>query len=160
MAADEGKRSAIVFQFDRIYLKDASFESPRGPQILSEPNYKPNFDIQLRISHQILDQKLGVYEVVLKVTVTAATNDEIAFLVEVQQAGIFTIKGLSDQQQGRVLEATCPTALFPFLREHINHLVTNGGFPSLLLQPVNFDTMYEQKNASGDARFASEDVAH
>lgn len=160
MAADEGKQPAIVFHFDRIYLKDASFESPRCPQILSEPNYNPKYDVQLRISHQALDQELGVFEVVLKVTVTATTNDETAFLVEVHQAGMFTIKGLSDQQQDRVLEATCPTALFPFLRDHINHLVTNGGFPSLLLQPVNFDTMYEQKNASGDARSANEDVAH
>ena len=160
MAADEGKQPDIVFQFDRIYLKDASFESPQCPQILAEPNFKPKFDVQLRIAHQVLDQELGVFEVVLKVTVTATTNEKTDFLVEVQQAGIFTIKGLSHRQRDRVLEATCPTALFPFLREHINHLVTNGGFPSLLLQPVNFDTMYEQKNASGDARFASEDVAH
>ena len=159
MAVDEGKKAA-VFHFDRIYLKDASFESPRCPQVFSEPDYNPKVDIQLRISHQVLDQERGVFEVVLKVTVTATTSGQTAFLIEVQQAGMFTITGLNTQQRERALEATCPNALFPFVREHVNHLVTHGGFPSLLLQPVNFDTMYEQKKASGDNGSASEGVAH
>ena len=159
MAVDEGGETA-VFHFDRIYLKDASFESPRCPQVFSEPDYNPKVDIQLRISHQVLDQERGVFEVVLKVTVTATTSGQTAFLIEVQQAGMFTITGLNLQQQERALEAACPNALFPFVREHVNHLVTHGGFPSVLLQPVNFDTMYEQKKASGDNGSASEGVAH
>ena len=159
MAVDEGKEPA-VFHFDRIYLKDASFESPRCPQIFSELDYNPKIDVQLHISHQVLDQEQGIFEVVLKVTVTATTSAQPALLIEVQQAGIFTITGLSPQHQERALEATCPNALFPFVREHVNHLVTHGGFPSLLLQPVNFDTMDEQKIASGDNRSASEGVTH
>jgi len=159
MAVDEEKKAA-VFHFDRIYLKDASFESPRCPQVFAEPDYNPKVDVQLRISHQVLDQERGAFEVVLKVTVTATTNGQTAFLIEVQLAGMFTITGLSLQQQERALEAACPNALFPFVREHVNHLVTHGGFPPLLLQPVNFDTMYEQKKASGDSGFASEGVAH
>lgn len=159
MAVDEGKEAA-VFHFDRIYLKDASFESPGCPQVFLEPDYNPKVDVQLRVSNQVLDQERGVFEVVLKVTVTATTSGQTAFLIEVQQAGIFTITGLSLQQRERALEAACPNALFPFVREHVNHLVTHGGFPSLLLQPVNFDTMYEQKIASGDNRPASEGVAH
>jgi preprotein translocase subunit SecB len=159
MVVDEGKEPA-VFHFDRIYLKDASFESPRCPQIFSEPDYSPKIDVQMRVSHQVVDQNGGVFEVVLKVTVTATTSGQTTFLIEVQQAGIFTITGLSPQQRERALEAACPNALFPFVREHVNHLVTHGGFPSLLLQPVNFDTMYEQKIASGDSGVASEGVAH
>ena len=159
MAVGEGKEVA-VFHFDRIYLKDASFESPRCPQVFSESEYNPKFDVQMRISHQVLDQEHGVFEVVLKVTVTATTSGQTAFLIEVQQAGMFTITGLNPQQRERALEAACPTALFPFVREHVNHLVTHGGFPSLLLQPVNFDTMYEQKKASGVNGSASKGVAH
>ena len=159
MVVDEGKETA-VFNFDRIYLKDASFESPRCPKIFSESDYNPNIDVQLRVSHQVLDQNQGVFEVVLKVTVTATTSTQPAFLIEVQQAGIFTITGLSSQHQERALEAACPNALFPFVREHVNNLVTHGGFPSLLLQPVNFDAMYEQKKASGESGPASEGVAH
>jgi len=159
MAVDETKEAA-VFHFDRIYLKDASFESPRCPQVLLEPDYNPKVDVQLRVSHQTLDQERGGFEVVLKVTVTATTNGQTVFLIEVQQAGMFTITGLSPQHQERALEAACPNALFPFVREHINLLVTHGGFPSLLLQPVNFDTMYEQKKVSEDNGSTSEGVAH
>jgi len=159
MTVSEGKEPA-VFHFDRIYLKDASFESPRCPQVFSEPDYNPKVDVQLRISHQVLDQERGVFEVVLKVTVTATTSGQAAFLIEVQQAGMFTITGLNPQQQERALEAACPNALFPFVREHVNHLATHGGFPSLLLQPVNFDTMYEQKKASGDNESVSEGFVH
>ena len=159
MAVDE-KENAAVFHFDRIYLKDASFESPRCPQVISEPDYNPKIDVQLRIAHQVLDQERGVFEVVLKVTVTATTSGHTAFLIEVQQAGMFTITGLNPQQQERALEAACPNALFPFVRERVNHLVTHGGFPSILLQPVNFDSMYEQKKTSGNGGSASEGVAH
>ena len=159
MAVNEGKEAA-VFHFDRIYLKDVSFESPRCPQAFSEPDDNAKVDVQLRISNQVLDQERGVFEVVLKVTVTATTIGQTASLIEVQQAGIFTITGLSPQQQERALEAACPNALFPFVREHVNHLATHGGFPSLLLQPVNFDTMYEQKKASGDNGSASEGIVH
>ena len=159
MAVDEGKEP-VVFHFDRIYLKDSSFESPRCPQVFSEPDYNPKVDVQLRISHQVLDQEQGIFEVVLKVTVTATTSGQATFLIEIQQAGMFTITGLSPQQQERALEAACPNALFPFVREHVNHLATHGGFPSLLLQPVNFDTMYEQKKASGDNESVSEGFVH
>jgi preprotein translocase subunit SecB len=159
MAPSEGKE-ATVFHFDRIYLKDASFESPQCPQVFSGPNYNPKIDIQLHISHQVLDQERGVFEVVLKVAVTTTNSGQTAFLIEVQQAGMFTITGLNPEQQERALEAACPNALFPFVREHINHLATHGGFPSLLLQPVNFDTMYEQKKASGDSGSTNEGVTH
>ena len=159
MAVDEGKEAA-VFHFDRIYLKDASFESPRCPQAFSEPDDNAKVDVQLRISNQVLDQERGVFEVVLKVTVTATTSGHTAFLIEVQQAGMFTIVGLSPQQRERALEAACPNALFPFVREQVNHLATHGGFPSLLLQPVNFDTMYEHKKASRENGSASEGVTH
>ena len=140
----------VVFHFDRIYLKDASFESPRSPSVFSDSEYKPKIDVQLHISHQKLNGEQELYEVVLKVTVKATTNGETAFLVEVQQAGIFTINGLDQQQLERVLEASCPTALFPFMREQVSQLVTQGGFPTVLLQPVNFDAMYENKMLSAN----------
>ena len=138
----------VVFHFDRIYLKDASFESPRSPSVFSDSDYNPKIDVQLHISHQKLNGEQELYEVVLKATVKATANDETAFLVEVQQAGIFTVNGLDKQQLERVLEASCPSALFPFLREQVSQLVTQGGFPTVLLQPVNFEAMYENKMLS------------
>ena len=139
------EQSLVVFHFDRIYLKDASFESPRSPSVFSDSDYNPKIDVQLHISHQKLNGEQELYEVVLKATVKATANDETAFLVEVQQAGIFTVNGVDKQQLERVLEASCPSALFPFLREQVSQLVTQGGFPTVLLQPVNFEAMYENK---------------
>ena len=152
------EQKLVVFHFDRIYLKDASFESPRSPSVFSDSGYNPKIDVQLHISHQKLNGEKELYEVVLKATVKATANDETAFLVEVQQAGIFTINGLDKQKLERVLEASCPSALFPFLREQVSQLVTQGGFPTVLLQPVNFEAMYEKKmlseNGTGDGATA------
>ncbi len=139
---------AIIFNFDRIYLKDASFESPRAPEIFLDSEYHPKVDVELNISNQLLNESQNNYEVVLKATIKATIENETAFLVEVQQAGTFTIKGIKDEELERVLESACPNALFPFLREQVGQLISQGGFPIILLQPVNFDAMYEHKKAS------------
>ena len=149
-----------VFSFDRIYLKDISFESPRCPQVFEEQDVKPKIDIQLDISHRSLDLAHRTYEVVLKATAIAKTVGETAYLVEVQQAGIFTISGFPNEQLEQILEATCPNALFPFLRETMSSVINNGGFPPLLLQPVNFDTMYQQKKVSENAKSADKSITH
>ena len=138
----------IIFKFDRIYLKDASFESPRAPEIFLDSEYHPKVDVELNISNQLLSESQNNYEVVLKATIKATIENETAFLVEVQQAGTFTIKGIKDEELERVLESACPNALFPFLREQVGQLISQGGFPIILLQPVNFDAMYEHKKAS------------
>ena len=154
------EKENVVFHFDRIYLKDASFESPRSPRIFSESDYNPKVDVQLHISHQKLDwaTEPDMFEVAVKATVKTTTDGEIAFLAEVEQAGLFTISGLDQQQLERALEATCSSALFPFLREQISQLVVQGGFPTVLLQPVNFDAMYDHKKLSDNG--AGEDFAH
>lgn len=142
------EEETIIFNFDRIYLKDASFESPRAPEIFLDSNYHPKIDVELNISNQLLNESENIYEVVLKATIKATIENETAFLVEVQQAGAFTIKGIKDRELERVLESACPNALFPFLREQVGQLISQGGFPIILLQPVNFDAMYEHKKAS------------
>jgi preprotein translocase subunit SecB len=159
MAVDDEKKAA-VFHFDQIYLKDASFESPRCPQVFSEPNYNPEVNYDLRWENQVVDPVRGTFEVVLKIMLTATTGGQTDFLVDLHQAGVFIITGLDDQQLERVLDTACLSALFPFLREHVNRLVTSGGFKSLLLPPVNFEALYEQKKASGDSGSASKGAAH
>ncbi|MBO67898.1 MAG: protein-export chaperone SecB [Acidiferrobacteraceae bacterium] len=151
---------SVVFNFDRVYIKDASFESPRCPEVFADSNYEPKVDVQLQISHQCLDTEVGQYEVIINVTITATSNKKTAFLVELQQAGVFTIRGFEPKQHERALEAAAPNALFPFLRENINRFVTEGGFPSLLLQPVNFEAMYEQKQNSETDSLGDNIVSH
>jgi preprotein translocase subunit SecB len=136
-----------TFSFNQVYVKDFSFESPDSPQIFSR-EFNPKIDIQLNVSHQVLDSDNGVFEAVLSCTVTAKTGEETAFLAECQQAGVFTLNGYDESTLEQVLEGACPNMLFPYLRETVGQMVAKGGFPHMLLSPVNFDVMYQNKKAA------------
>ncbi len=128
----------------KIYVKDISFETPNSPQIFFQPaQSQPNVSFQL--SNQTSKPANNVYEVVLQVTVTVTVQDKTAFLAEVKQAGLFNIVGFAEEQLHYLLNSYCPNMLFPFVRETISDLVTRGGFPQLLLEPINFDAMYAQQ---------------
>ena len=135
-------------EIQKIYLKDVSLETPNSPMIFREP-WKPEIQIQLNSNASGMSEQL--YEVVLTLTVTAKLGDKTAYLAEVQQAGIFTLKGFDDNQLGPVLGAFCPNVLYPFAREAVASLVGKGGFPPLLLNPVNFDALYLQRLQSQKA---------
>lgn len=135
----EQSNSEMAFQIQRIYTKDVSFEAPGAPLVFQkewEPEVKLDLDTA---SSQLAD---GVYEVVLRVTVTSMLGEETAFLCEVQQAGIFNITGLDDSQMAHCLGAYCPNVLFPYARECVTSLVSRGTFPQLNLAPVNFDALF------------------
>jgi preprotein translocase subunit SecB len=133
-----------VFAIEKIYVKDLSVEIPNAPNIFLERD-APEINLQLGSKNQNIGEEL--YEVVLTVTVTAKIKDKVMFLVEVQQAGIFRIRNLSDEEINPVLEIGCPNILFPYLREVISDIVTRSGFPPVILSPVNFEAIYQQKNA-------------
>lgn len=138
----------VVFGFEKIYVKDISFEAPQGAAIFSQ-QLEPRINIQLNIGNELLDEAQGLYEVVLQITVRAeAEKDNTIFLVELQQAGLFTIQGVSEEDMDAALHINCPDLLLPFARETINDLVGKGGFPQFLLSPVNFEALYEQRQAS------------
>ena len=139
--AEENKQR---FELRKVYMKDMSFESPMAPTIFRTGNAMPSVDVQLNVSHQELGDSM--YESVLTVTVTGKVSEKHAFLAEIQQAGVFEISGVDpDRGLAAVLEIACPNMLFPFAREGINDLVTRGGFPQLLLAPVNFESLYRFK---------------
>ena len=129
------------FSIQKIYTKDMSFETPNTPKIFTE-KWEPAVDFNLGSTVSPLENTL--YEVALTVTITVKSDDKVAYLVEVNQAVIFTILGFSDQELGPMLGSFCPNILFPYAREAISDLVTKGGFPQLLLAPVNFDALYAQ----------------
>jgi preprotein translocase subunit SecB len=133
------------FGIRKIYLKDVSFESPQAPQIFVQSDVTPKIDVQIRIGHTVLDKETGFYEVVLTMTITAKSGDQTTFLIEAQQAGVFEIMGISDQELPLALEVACPNALLPFAREAVSDFVAKGGFPQLLINPVNFEALYLQK---------------
>lgn len=129
------------FEIQRIYVKDLSFESPNTPHTFTE-DWKP--EVQLNLETKSNKIQNDIHEVVISVTATVTTNKKSAFLVEVQQAGIFMISGLAEDQLRQTLSTFCPSILFPYAREVISDAVMRGGFPQLILAPVNFDALYAQ----------------
>jgi len=143
------------FQLQKMYVKDVSFELPNAPQVFQEDG---QVEIKMNLSQKVDNLADGVHEVVLTVTVTAGLDDKTAYLVEVAQAGIFAINGLNDQALHAALNTLCPHTLFPYARRLITDLVADGGFPPLVLQPINFDQIYGQrlKEAQAQASAAEE----
>lgn len=129
------------FTIQKIYTKDMSFETPNSPKIFTE-KWEPSVDFNLGTHVETLENSL--FEVILTVTITVKISNTTAYLVEVNQAGIFTLAGFSDQEMGPMVGSFCPNILFPYAREAISDLATKGGFPQLLLAPVNFDALYAQ----------------
>lgn len=130
------------FGIQRIYIKDLSYEAPSTPDIF-QTEWAPQVDFNLHTnSKKITDD---VYEVVLQITVTVKLKDKTAFLVEVKQAGIFTIKGFTKEQLDPMLGSFCPNILFPYARELISATINRGSFPPLYLAPINFDAMYQEQ---------------
>lgn len=129
------------FSIQRVYVKDISFESPKSPLIFREANWAPDINLELHTQSKLLET--SVFEVTLRLTVTAKQKNEPAFVVEVEQAGIFTVADLEGDPLQRVLGAYCPNILFPYAREVVTRQVQDGGFPPLYLAPINFDALYE-----------------
>ena len=133
------------FAIQRIYTKDISFESPNAPQVfISE--WEPKINVDLSTEIQALSE--DTFQVVLTVSVVAKHEEKTAFLVEVQQAGIFLAKGFSEEELGPLMGIGAPNALYPYAREVVSDLITRGSFPQFTLQPVNFEQMYAQQMAS------------
>jgi preprotein translocase subunit SecB len=125
----------------KIYVKDLSFESPRAPEVFAK-DASPQ--TQLNIRSNAREIAPDTHEVVLTITVEAKDQEHSLFLIEIVQAGLFVIKGYSDEERHMLTGSYCPGSLYPFAREAISDIVTRGGFPQLLLQPINFDALYAQ----------------
>ena len=142
MAEEKAKEEQRTFSIQRIYVKDVSFETPNSPDIFRS-QWKPENNLNINTSVKSLGD--DAYEVVLTLTLTTKQESLTVYIAEVQQAGIFTIKGFSDQERGPMLGSYCPNVLFAYAREVITDLVTKGSFPQIILQPINFDALYMQQ---------------
>lgn len=138
-AAGEEVQQSFIIQ--KIYCKDVSFETPNSPQLFTE-KWEPELKVDLHTAVNPLAE--NVFEVVLTVTGTVKVGEKTAFLAEVQQAGIFNVVGFEKVHLDGMLGSYTPNILFPYAREVISDLVNKGGFPQLILQPVNFDAIYSQ----------------
>ena len=130
------------FNIEKIYVKDLSVEVPNAPQIFLERD-APGIELQLQTSGGLISD--NAYEVLLTVTVTAKAGDKTFFLVEAGQAGIFRLENIPAQDVDPILAIACPNILFPYARETISDAVNRAGFPPVLLSPVNFEALYQQR---------------
>jgi preprotein translocase subunit SecB len=124
-----------------IYVKDASFEAPVGPN-LQVADWSPQFNLSMNTSGSTIGENL--HEVILTITLEAKVTDKVAYLVEVKQGGLFMIRGYNDDDRRRVVGAFCPGVLFPYARQAVSDLILRGGFPPFLLPPVNFEALFQQ----------------
>jgi preprotein translocase subunit SecB len=150
MAEEEQKAPERQLAIQKIYLKDFSFESPQAPEVFTRTDWSPKTDLNLRSAHTALGDT--VHEIVLTVTVETKEEDKTVFLVELQQAGIFHIEGYGEEELKAIVGSFCPNILFPYARESISTVVSKGGFPEFLLQPINFDALYAQGLAQAQAQ--------
>lgn len=138
---EENQQPERQLALQKIYIKDLSFETPHSPQVFTQ-KWEPTVEFNLATNAQQLQDTL--YEVSITVTVTVKLEDKTAYLIEVCQAGVFALVGFDTPELGPLLGSYCPNILFPFAREAVSDLVIKGGFPPMLLAPVNFDALYAQ----------------
>ena len=131
-----------VFSLDKIYVKDISLELPNAPKIFLQRE-QPNIELNLSFNSEKVDD--GIYQTILHAVVNAKINDEQMFLIELDQAGIFQMRNIPEEQMELLHNIECPTVLFPYLREMVSELTTRAGFMPVLLAPVNFAYLYQQK---------------
>ncbi|MEM8660629.1 MAG: protein-export chaperone SecB [Pseudomonadota bacterium] len=149
-AAGTQEQPQQQFAMQRIYTKDISLESPATPSVFKK-QWQPKVNVDLGTKSEKIDEG-GNHEVVLTLTITAKIDDETAFLIEVQQAGIFLITGFTPEDLRRVVGTAAPNVLFPYARECVDSLCVKSGFPPLMLAPINFDAMYQQALAQAQAK--------
>ncbi|MEO8343752.1 MAG: protein-export chaperone SecB [Gallionella sp.] len=142
MAEAAQENNQPIFNMDKIYVKDLSMEIPNAPKIFLERE-SPQVDIQLHTQAGSIDE--GLFEVLVMATVTAKVGEKVMFLIEVKQAGIFQIRNIPAGELEPILAVICPNILFPYLREVVSDMSVRGGFAPALLNPINFDALYQQQ---------------
>ena len=136
-----------VFNIQRIYLKDASLEIPGAPKIFLETE-APSVEVQLDVANAgVID---AIYEVTITVTVTTRVKEQVAFLVEAKQAGIFEIRDVPAEQIEPLLGIVCPNIIYPYLRTNLADLITRTGFPPIHLAEINFEAFFNQKKQQAE----------
>ena len=139
--------SGPQFAIQRTFIKDLSFETPMGVKVFTQA-FQPKVKMDVNTRGNSIAE--SVHEIVLTLTITAKVEEDTAYIVELQQAGIFAINGFPKEQMAHVLGAVCPNFLFPYAREAVDSIVVKGGFPPLSIAPIDFDAIFRQSQASAD----------
>jgi preprotein translocase subunit SecB len=148
-----------LFNIEKLYVKDLSLESPNAPSIFLERE-NPKIDLQLNTQSHFMEE--GLYEVTVTVTVTAKLpeKDKVMFLIEAKQAGIFQVRNLPPDELESVLAIICPNILYPYLREVVSNMAIHAGFTPVLLNPINFEALYQQQKQQQAQAQAATNTQH
>jgi preprotein translocase subunit SecB len=146
-AAPSQSQQQAQFRVLAQYTKDFSFENPNAPNSISGQPQQPQLSIQINVNPKQLSNT--DFEVELKLEGKAEHNGSILFAFDLNYAGLFHLQGIPQDSIGPLVMIECPRLLFPFAREIIATAVTSGGFPPLLLDPVDFVGIYQQRLAQG-----------
>lgn len=138
------------------YVKDLSFENPNAPRSLGAPGQSPNIQIQVNVNAKGLTET--DVEVELKIDAEASVQEGVMFKTELVYAGVFRLQGIPASDQGPVVLIECPRLLFPFARQIIAEAIRNGGFPPLMIDPIDFAALYRQRLAQHQAEGAEATV--
>jgi len=145
------------------YTKDLSFEVPGAPEIFTLLREQPRVDIQLDVQARPLQQDANVFEVALQIRVDAKANlngaDQTCFIAELAYCGIFTVN-VPPEQVEPVLLVECPRLLFPFARNILADVTRDGGFPPVLLAPIDFVALWQSRRGDGQAQSPGGIVGH
>ncbi|MBV7257249.1 protein-export chaperone SecB [Pacificimonas sp. WHA3] len=155
-AAPEGQQAPIAINILAQYTKDLSFENPRAPMSLQSGQPQPQIDLQVNVEVKKQDQA-NVYEVVLNLSGKASINDgnDTAFIVELSYGGLFALQNVPEEHLNLFLVVEAPRLIFPFARRIFADAVRDGGFPPLMLDPIDFAALYmarQQQAQAGQAR--------
>ena len=148
MSEEVQKNVQPEFVMEKIYVKDLSLEIPHAPKIFLERT-NPQIDVQLHTQANSVED--DAYEVVAVTTVTAKIEEKVMFLIEAKQAGIFRMRNVPAEEVEKVLAVMCPNILFPYLREVVSDVSVRAGFAPVLLNPINFDVVYQQQKQQSPA---------
>lgn len=152
-AVNDAGNASVQCRLLHLYLKDVSFEAPRVPGILFGHG-PPAVEYHVSNTYQLsveASRNLGeVYDVTVHVTVKATGGDKVLFLIEVQQGGLFELKGYTAEEQETVLHTRAPEALYPYVRELVASLAHRAGFPRLSLQPIDFSARHAEETRERD----------
>ena len=141
---EQDRREDLRLEINTQYVKDLSFENPNAPLIFTETQESPELEVQIDVATSRLYER--VFEVVLKTRIVAKVKDKVAFLVELEYAGLITLgSGIPESDIQPLLQIEAPRHLFPFARAILSNATRDGGFPPLLINPVDFGELYRRK---------------
>lgn len=158
-AAAAADANQIAFAMQKVYIKDLSFEAPGVPEVFAFPaGYKPNINLELNTTNKQVNET--TYEVCLHITVTAKDEEKVLFLAEVKQCGLFSLQNMDDATKRHTLGSFSPSILFPYARQAISEMISNGGFPQLLLAHINFEQLYQAQEERRNSEAAAAESSH